>query len=479
MAKKKPSFSTVVAFMSDEAQAQLESQDQPQTITTASLESILPDRNQPRRLLPLDLVEAIVSGPMSRVEAMQEWARRANNDSAGAGLRRNIRELKRLADSIEQHGLISPISVRLPQPDEFVPPGTEYLIVTGERRYWAHVYLLSENKQIHEGETLTNPGEIKITLTRPGVSIRAHQLIENLLREDINAVERARGMWALRYELSGINVTSPPIGDIEASPEVNLSSHETGGNQATEANLNSSNAAEGQTIEVNLSSRDLPQDQTAEVNLSSRDLVLWSQVEALLGISGRYRIFVTSTLNLCQEAQEIIAAHDLAELTIRPIIQKLKTKPELQVKALKQVVEWQAENEADGGPGVSVVASVKELVDQLLASEAAGQLSETATDTSKRFRAVSSAPVIRFRNKIRQTLDFLSRLKDTDRTGLTEALHQDDFTDVVVDLRNLHQQIEVILKTVTRSRPAEPDMPPLSPTPEPVSSPTPAEQDDA
>lgn len=462
MAKKKPSFSTVVAFMSDETQAKFEDQEQQPAITVAALNSILPDPDQPRRLLPPDLVEAIVKGPLSRVEALQEWVRRSETKGAEAGLRRNIRELKRLADSIEQHGLISPISVRPPRPDEYIPPGIQYLIVTGERRYWAHVYLLSEGKQIHEGESISSPAEIKITLTRPGISVRAYQLIENLLREDINAVERARGMWALRYELSGINLTSPPIKDSEEGDDVNLSSHEE-----VEAN------------DVNLSSHEELESQESDVNLSSHDLVIWGDVEAMLGISRRYRIFVTSTLNLCPEAQDLIADHDLAELTIRPIIQKLKNKPELQVQALKQVIEWQTENEEEGGPGVSVVASVKELVEQLLVNEADGGEAEAPLAPPKRVRAVSSAPVIRFRNKVRQTLDFLSRLKDTDRTGLTEALYQDDFTDVVVDLRNLHQQLEVILKEVALRRPAEPDMPPLVPPSEDTGESSAAEPDNS
>jgi hypothetical protein len=269
-------------------------------------------------------------------------------------------------------------------------------------------------------------------------------------------------MWALRYELSGINLASPPSEEIEESDDVNLSSHEAG---------------EDQTTDVNLSSHEVNEGQTTDVNLSPHDLVLWSEVEALLGISRRYRAFVTSTLNLCQEAQDLIADHDLAELTIRPIIQKLKNKPELQVKALKQVIEWQAENEEEGGPGVSVVASVKELVEQLLASEAAGQEAELTPPIPKRFRAVSSAPVIRFRNKVRQTLDFLGRLKDEDRAGLTEALYQEDFTDVVVDLRNLHQQLEVILKEVARRRPPEPEMPPLPSETTEASESTPSDSD--
>ena len=129
-------------------------------------------------------------------------------------------KLKRLADSIEQHGLISPISVRPPRPDEITPPGITYFIVTGERRYWAHVYLLSQDKLIHAGQTTTSPQEIKITLAPSGITVRAHQLIENLLREDLNAVERARGMWALRYELSGVNYSSPLPGQAEAEADI-------------------------------------------------------------------------------------------------------------------------------------------------------------------------------------------------------------------------------------------------------------------
>lgn len=405
MAKKKPSLSsTVVPFMSPERQAQIDAEDE--DLSRLPLDSILPDPNQPRRLLPVDLAEAVTTNTLSCLEALKEWIQRAEVDTAPPTLRYNIRELKRLADSIERHGLISPISVRNPRPDETVPSGTEYLIVTGERRYWAHVYLVSEGKQIQEGETTSDPAQIKATIASSGITVRAHQLIENLLREDINAIERARGMWALRYELSGVNYSSPSTGD-----------------------------------EV----------QKEGVNYSSPQLVPWARVEETLGISKRYRIFVTSVLNLSQEAQEIVEAHALAEMTIRPIVQKLKDKPDLQIKALKQLVAWQAENEAGEGPGRSIVASVKELVDQLLAGERA---------KAKITRSVSSAPVVRFHNKLRQTLDFISRLKPTDREGLTEALGRDEFAEVMIDLRHLRQQIDTILETVTESYPADDEMSP-------------------
>ena len=405
MAKKKASLSSsVVPFMSPERQAQIDSEDE--GLSTLPLQAILPDPEQPRRLLPDDLAEAVATNTLSRVEALKAWIQRAETDTAPPTLRYNIRELKRLADSIERHGLISPISVRKPHPDEPIPPGIEYLIVTGERRYWACVYLVSEGKQIQEGQIISDPAHIKVTIAPPGITVRAHQLVENLLREDINAIERARGMWALRYELSGVNYSSPS-GDDEADEE--------------------------------------------GVNYSSPQLVPWARVEETLGISKRYRIFVTSVLNLSQEAQEIVEANGLAEMTIRPIVQKLKDKPDLQIKALNQLVAWQAENEAGEGPGRSIVASVKDLVDRLLAGE---------TAKAKITRSVSSAPVVRFHSKLRQTLDFISRLKPTDREGLTEALGRDEFAEVMIDLRHLRQQIDTILETVTKTHPADEEMSP-------------------
>jgi hypothetical protein len=138
-------------------------------------------------------------------------------------------------------------------------------------------------------------------------------------------------------------------------------------------------------------------------------------------------------------------------MTIRPIVQKLRDRPDLQVRALQQVVVWQAENEAEGGPGRSIVASVKELVERLLAEE---------TAPPRIARSVSSAPAVRFRQKVRQTLDFLNRLKTTDREDLTYTLSQIEFVDVVVDLRNLQQQIESMLQTIDQKQPPTETMTP-------------------
>jgi hypothetical protein len=412
VAKRKPNFSTVVSLMSDQTQARLEAQAQERQPNLVALDSILPDFDQPRQLLPADLVEAIKQGELKPIEALRLWQEQAGQAEAEASLRRNMTELKRLADSIAQHGLISPISLRAPKPAEALPPGVEYVIVTGERRYWAQLYLVSEGRRIQEGEATTEPHQIKATLAASGVTIRAHQLIENLMREDINAIEKARGIWALRYELSGVNYSSP--GPAEADDE---------GEDRSE---------------------------------TTSSLVPWRQVEEVLGISKRYRIFVISVLRLDKAAQALVAQHNLAEMTIRPIVQKLRAQPELQLEALRQVVAWQQENEADEGPGRSIVASVKELVERLLAGES-GQPQETS---SRITRSVSSAPAVRFRSQIRQTLDFLNRLKPADREGLTRSLGQGEFSDVMVDLRNLRQQIEQILETVAQKQPPASKMTP-------------------
>ena len=417
--RKKPPLSTVVAFMSDDAQSQFEAE--AQSSVTISVAEILPDIGQPRRLLPDDIAQAVSTGAMTQLDALHEWMGRVEEEQAAVALRRSIRELKRLADSIARHGLISPISVREPHPNEIVPPDINYLIVTGERRFWAHVYLASQSWKINEGDTVADPAQIKVTIASPGVTIRAHQLIENLLREDINATERARGLWALRYELSGVADQPASDGELGADEEA-----------VTEVNHGS----------------------------PSSELVPWARVEEALGISKRYRIFMTSVLNLSPEALAIADRHNLAERTIRPIVQKLKGRPDLQVEVLQQLVTWQAETEEEEGSGRAIVASVKELVDHLLTED---RLTTAPPSPGRTTRSVSSAPVVRLQNQVRTTLDFLNRLKAKDQAGLTKALSQSEYAALMIDLRNLRQKIDQILETASNLKPVDEHMnPPVS-----------------
>lgn len=391
MAKKKTALtSSLFRDIDPYAQTPTDSDD---TLTPLPLTVIRPDPGQPRRLLNADLVLLVAKGEMSPNDALRRWL-----DEDEKSSRQKRRELYKLARSIEQHGLINPITIRPPRKDERPPTGVEYFIVTGERRYWAHVLLNLEGRSIQSGEETIAPTHIRAVVSAKGITIRAHQLIENIIREDINAVEKAQGLWALRYELSGVN---------HGSPEATTDS------------------------KVNHGSPSSP-------------LVPWAQVEKALDISKRYRIYLTSVLSLSEEAQALVMDHDLAERTIRPIIRKLKEKPELQLAALKQLVAWQQEDATDDVESHAITKSVQDLVERLLKLEER-KLSDRKTDTIQ-----LSSETERFRNKVRGTTRFLNRMKREDVLLLARELAQDDsYSDTVESLRNLRQQIDDLLQQVS------------------------------
>lgn len=84
--------------------------------------------------------------------------------------------LKDLATSIEEHGIIQPLVVK--------KDGTGYIIVAGERRYRA-----AKLAQLKEVPVVVRDFSDQIT--------REVSLIENLQREDLNAIEAAEAMKEL------------------------------------------------------------------------------------------------------------------------------------------------------------------------------------------------------------------------------------------------------------------------------------------
>jgi ParB-like chromosome segregation protein Spo0J len=358
-------------------------------------------------LLPAELSLAITSGALSPTAALAAWLNQAEQDTSDSALKRHVYELRRLATSIEQHGLINPITLRRPRPEESLVPEVEYLIVTGERRYWSHVLLALEKRQVHDGAEVGSPEQIKALLSNEGISIRAHQLIENLMREDINAVEKARGMWALRYELSGVNHGSPLA--------------------STPGQVNHGSPSQGRVEET---------------------LVPWSQVEEMLDISKRYRIFVTSVLNLNEEAQQLVIRHNLSERLIRPIVQKLKERPELQVEVLKRLITHR--EAGDNEPDQPAAELVGGLVEQLLArvtvvDTPGGAPVRNATPGGKRLTSGAE----QFRSRVQGALRFLNQLEEPDLVGLTQDLATtQEYTHVVEELRDLRERIDTILEAV-------------------------------
>lgn len=390
MAKKgslSGTFSTVTDFLSPESQAQL--REKAGILSPLPLASILPDPHQPRQLLPGDLAAQVQSGELAPAKAMAEWQKRARADEADQALKRDLDELKRLADSIAQHGLINPISVRRVPGSATVPAGVNYLIVTGERRYWAHVLLAVADRKIQEGLETRNPDSIKATIAPEGVSIRAHQIVENVMREDIDAVEKAQGFLALRHELSGID-------------------EEVGGG----------------------------------VNHGS-PLVAWKQVESALNVSERYRQYVTAVLNLDPRAQEIIRRHRLPERTIRPISQRLGKQPELQIEALNRIVTWQEEN-AGEDQGQAVTKAVAALVENMLAREERRAERVKAMPVTKQ-----TQQAVTLQGKVEATLQFLDRLGEEGRAQLAQELRtKETYAKTIREVQQLQERLRGLISAL-------------------------------
>lgn len=103
---------------------------------------------------------------VSRIKPNPNQPRKSFNDSA----------LQELADSISDHGVIQPILVRA--------DGDDFLIIAGERRWRA-----AQKAQLHE---------IPVIVREDSDSGMAElALIENVQRQDLNAIEEAEGYRAL------------------------------------------------------------------------------------------------------------------------------------------------------------------------------------------------------------------------------------------------------------------------------------------
>lgn len=304
---------------------------------TLHLDNVRPDPAQPRQLLPADLNERFYGESLPPTEVMRRWESRVAGAKTAAAEQQDLAAIRQLADSIARHGLINPITVQERDDDS-------YLIVTGERRWWAHVWLTLHNRAIQAGNQERPPDRIQARLVPPGITIRAHQLIENLIREDINLLERAQGIVALREEME--------------------------------------NVARGQQKEAK---------------------VRWQDVETALSMSRSYRIRTMKVLVLSPQAQAIIAEHNLTERAIRPVAEKLADFPNLQIQALQQLVAWRTQD----NDNQQTLAATERLVEQLLrsAAPATPPLSPPTPERQAQTLRRNVRQILRFVNKLEALAD--------------------------------------------------------------------------
>lgn len=92
---------------------------------------MMPDRFQPRRLLPSSIRSAFYGGRLNCYQAAEEWLALTKKDT---GHRSGVDRLLAMGESFEEHGQIKPITGSwISNPDG----SFTLLIETGERRFWA------------------------------------------------------------------------------------------------------------------------------------------------------------------------------------------------------------------------------------------------------------------------------------------------------------------------------------------------------
>jgi ParB-like chromosome segregation protein Spo0J len=320
------------------------------------VDMIMPDPGQPRRLLPETISKKLQRGQISASQALQEWTQLVETGQTSPAIKKAWQDVVKLADSIARQGLINPITIRPASPEQ-VAAGINYLIVTGERRWWAHVLLTTQDRPIREGHEEVAPDRIKASLAPEGTPIRAHQMIENLIREDISLIEKANGIYALRDELE---------------------------------------------------------------KLSTEQKVTWHDVESLLGISRTYRTRLLKVLALSYDAQALIEENNLTERTVRPITEKLAAHPDLQLEALQALISWQQASDEEPGVSEALLPKLERLVEQLLNHQKSSSKTVTGhivtRPTSLQRLHAKVQQTLRFTNRLRpaelQTLSQSLREQD-------------------------------------------------------------------
>lgn len=150
---------------------------------------MVPDRFQPRRILPSAIRSRFFAGEINCYQAAREWLRMAKDD---AGWRAQIDELLAMGSSFEEHGQIKPITGVWVSADD---GGFVFQIETGERRYWAACLRVA-----HEG--LDEEPLLRVEVVK--APSRHRQVIENRHAQSPSAVGQACEIAALMLEMKGV-----------------------------------------------------------------------------------------------------------------------------------------------------------------------------------------------------------------------------------------------------------------------------------
>lgn len=161
---------------------------------------MIPDRFQPRRLLPTVLRQPFYSGQIDCYQAAHQWLQMARSDS---GVKKEVDRLLAMGTSFEEHGQIKPITGSWveTQGGDFI-----LLIETGERRFWAaclqHAASKEQEEPLLRVEVITHP-------------TRMRQVLENRHAEPPSAVGQACEVASLILAELGVGPEDDTVDEFE------------------------------------------------------------------------------------------------------------------------------------------------------------------------------------------------------------------------------------------------------------------------
>lgn len=159
-----------------------------------------PDVDQPRTLLPTSAYRAMDQGALPQA-VLTDWL--AARTVSSPAQQEEMAEIELLAQTIETAGLQQPIGIRELDTASTIE-GVQYAVVFGERRWWAHVSLLSADNNALDQEV----GKIKAGLVQPS-NLQLVQLIENLHRRNLPPLDLATGLQGSYDHLKAAGVKNP------------------------------------------------------------------------------------------------------------------------------------------------------------------------------------------------------------------------------------------------------------------------------
>lgn len=178
-------------------------------VVSVRLSQVMPDRYQPRPILPLalknqfysyfneSLAETLPNGknPLTIYEAAEAWLKMSKSNPA---VEERVKQLLLLGNTVEAVGQIKPATGKWIQDEK----GTLFALESGERRLWSlALTFINEGKNPND-EKIEEP---KIDVLEVETTSRERQVVENRHAETPTAVARAREVAALVLEKRDIH----------------------------------------------------------------------------------------------------------------------------------------------------------------------------------------------------------------------------------------------------------------------------------